>query len=728
MSPPRMWYKGGPWPRPSARDDSSEEDLEFDQDDEIKSSSSSDDDRAISATAGEAEVVPANVRRRKKTRKRTDLAWQKWEKENMGGIDEHLSDDVNLDEHSETLAETAEQPPDVIVPLLKYQKEWLAWAMNQEASVGGGILADEMGMGKTLQAISLALSTPKQGRALRYNRKPILSTLVVCPKVAVSHWKSEIDHCTSPGSTKVIVYYGKDRRMNIRELTNYDFVITTYSTVLHESRGVQKSFGDECPNCGRSIRKNIELHLSYCKSKAPSSEQGKEPDKTNAMVRNSRKKAKQTEGEVGVHSIFWNRIILDEAHCMRDKRSKTARAVFALEAKYRWALSGTPLQNCIGELYAMIRFLQIRPYSYHWCNHCDCSILDLSSWKQCPNCSHEAWKHFCWWNKVELRRDSLDVKEADYYESLCKDSQAKFDTYVQAGTVYNNYVNIFELLVRLRQAVNHPYLVVVPNSAVRNVALTRDNANDQGCCICDQLAEDRAVARCGHVFCMGCVLDFPGFERNTPCPACSKLTTPARKNNQKSAVPGFKASSIINKINLDNFQSSTKIEALKEEIRIMVERDGSAKAIVFSQFVSFLDLINYALRESGVSCVQIDGTRTMAERDAAISKFKEDKSCRIILMSLKVGGVALNLMVASHVFIMDPSWNPAAERQAQDRIHRIGQHKPTRIVRFIIENTVEERILELQKTKEVLIDGMLGAGAIEAVHRLTLADLRSLFL
>ncbi|KAK4354101.1 hypothetical protein RND71_026295 [Anisodus tanguticus] len=144
---------------------------------------------------------------------------------------------------------------------------------------------------------------------------------------------------------------------------------------------------------------------------------------------------------------------------------------------------------------------------------------------------------------------------------------------------------------------------------------------------------------------------------------------------------------------------------VREEIRFMVERDGSAKAIVFSQFTSFLDLIHYSLQKSGISCVQLDGSMTMAARDSAITRFTEDPDCRIFLMSLKAGGVALNLTVASHVFLMDPWWNPAVERQVQDRIHRIGQYKPIRIVRFVIENTIEERILKLQEKKELVFEG-----------------------
>ncbi|XP_070007760.1 DNA repair protein RAD16-like [Nicotiana sylvestris] len=130
----------------------------------------------------------------------------------------------------------------------------------------------------------------------------------------------------------------------------------------------------------------------------------------------------------------------------------------------------------------------------------------------------------------------------------------------------------------------------------------------------------------------------------------------------------------------------------------------------------------------------------MAERDAAVTTFTEDPECRILLMSLKAGGVALNLTVASHVralfsfsvFLMDPWWNPAVELQAQDRIHRIGQHKPVKrvlhflIVRFVIEDTIEERILELQEKRKLFFEGTVG-GSSDALGKLTKSDLDFLF-
>ncbi|KAM3344549.1 DNA repair protein RAD16 [Capsicum galapagoense] len=783
--------------------------------------------------------------RDKNKKKRPTLKWEIWEEENDRWMAVNYTNDLDFNSQSELGTETTEPPSDLITPLLRYQKEWLAWALKQEESTArGGILADEMGMGKTVQAIALVLAKRELGQAVSDSSllspapctsqelPAVKGTLVICPVVAVIQWVSEIDRFTTKGSNKILVYHGANREKNIEKFAEYDFVITTYSTVEAEYRKNVMPPKQKCEWCGKAFyEQKLSVHQKYfcgpdaVKTANQSKQQSKKSkpggrmsklkkdsiegkDKTNGdseidtrgrgrgkgIKRKSETDSSSIDNSASIgqdmsmrksilHSVKWNRIILDEAHYVKDRRCNTTRAILALESSYKWALSGTPLQNRVGELYSLVRFLEITPYSYYFCKDCDCRVLDYSA-SSCPCCPHKSVRHFCWWNRyiaspiqsqgnhgtgrdamvllkhkilksillrrtkkgraadlalppriVTLRKDSLDVKEEDYYTSLYNESQAQFNTYIQAGTLMNNYAHIFDLLTRLRQAVDHPYLVVYSTTALARSGSTNDAGyvEQQPCGLCHDPVEDPVVTSCTHVFCKSCLIDFSASVGQVSCPSCSKpLTvdfTANDKGDQKSkaTIKGFKSSSILNRIRLDDFQTSTKIDALREEIRFMVERDGSAKAIVFSQFTSFLDLIHYSLQKSGVSCVQLDGSMTMAARDSAITRFTNDPDCRIFLMSLKAGGVALNLTVASQVFLMDPWWNPAVERQAQDRIHRIGQYKPIRIVRFVIENTIEERILKLQEKKELVFEGTVG-GSSEALGKLTEADLKFLFV
>ena len=144
---------------------------------------------------------------------------------------------------------------------------------------------------------------------------------------------------------------------------------------------------------------------------------------------------------------------------------------------------------------------------------------------------------------------------------------------------------------------------------------------------------------------------------------------------------------------------SVKLEELGREI---TENISNHKALVFSQFLGMLSLIKEKMKELGVSYEYFDGSSTVAERERAIRRFQEDDTCRVFLISLKAGGVGLNLTAADYVYIVDPWWNPAVEQQAIDRTHRIGQTKNIFAYRMICNDTVEDKILKLQERKRSL--------------------------
>ncbi|GAB4170381.1 MAG: hypothetical protein Fur0032_09230 [Terrimicrobiaceae bacterium] len=165
---------------------------------------------------------------------------------------------------------------------------------------------------------------------------------------------------------------------------------------------------------------------------------------------------------------------------------------------------------------------------------------------------------------------------------------------------------------------------------------------------------------------------------------------------------------------------SSKLEALREILQGAV--DGGHRALVFSQFTSMLDLIGQSLEEDGIRFVRLDGSTK--DRQGVVREFQEGRDVPVFLISLKAGGVGLNLTTADTVIHFDPWWNPAVEDQATDRAHRIGQDRVVTSIKLVCRDTVEERVLGLQARKRELLDGVLDEEA--AAARLTPDDLAEL--
>lgn len=284
------------------------------------------------------------------------LLWNIWAEEYEKWIDENIEKDFDLDNQNELLMEVVETPSALTMPLLRYQKEWLAWALKQEDSSNkGGILADEMGMGKTIQAIALVLAKrefstsngqmrPSSHPSSSKDLPEIKTTLVICPVVAVSQWVSEIDRFTSKGSCKVLVYHGPKRVQSLETFSEYDFVITTYSVVEADYRKYLMPPKDRCPYCNKQFyQKKLKFHLMYTcgplslKTEKQAKQQKKKPiqpqisiqeestkDKINSGHRSDSRKItfeqtvgqnendKKPCGKSILHSVKWDRIILDE--------------------------------------------------------------------------------------------------------------------------------------------------------------------------------------------------------------------------------------------------------------------------------------------------------------------------------------------------------------------------------------------------------------------------------
>lgn len=168
---------------------------------------------------------------------------------------------------------------------------------------------------------------------------------------------------------------------------------------------------------------------------------------------------------------------------------------------------------------------------------------------------------------------------------------------------------------------------------------------------------------------------------------------------------------------------SVKLDELSREI---TENVGDHKVLVFSQFLGMLALIRKKLEEDGISHVYFDGSSSSKEREEAIQEFQNNHECRVFLISLKAGGIGLNLTAADYVYIVDPWWNPAVEQQAIDRTHRIGQTKNIFAYRLICKDTLEEKMLQLQEHKRALAADLVSDDTA-MMKRLTKDDIAFLF-
>ncbi|KAI9848321.1 MAG: hypothetical protein M1837_000585 [Sclerophora amabilis] len=172
---------------------------------------------------------------------------------------------------------------------------------------------------------------------------------------------------------------------------------------------------------------------------------------------------------------------------------------------------------------------------------------------------------------------------------------------------------------------------------------------------------------------------------------------------------------------------SAKVEKCCEILENIQLNPEGEKTIVFSQFTSLLDLLEVPLARKGWVFKRYDGSMTSIQRNNAILEFSDKPSCRIMLVSLKAGNAGLNLVAASQVIILDPFWNPFIEEQAIDRTHRIGQMRPVKVHRILVNETVEDRIISLQRKKRDLIEGALDEKASESIGRLNNRELAFLF-
>jgi len=447
----------------------------------------------------------------------------------------------------------------------EYQREGFVWLSRLAAAGAGACLADDMGMGKTVQAMAVLLSRAPGGPAL-----------VVAPTSVVMNWFIEARRFAP--SLNLTRLGESDRAAAVHSAGPGSVVVSTYGLLYQE-----------------------------------------------AQLLASRR---------------WHTIILDEAQAVKNTATKRSQAAMGLQGDFRLTMTGTPIENNLGELWSMFRFLNpgllggIEQFNRRFA-----APIEARRDKEASRALRRIITPFV------LRRTKAQVLDE-------LPSRTEITIEVEPGAEENAF---YEALRR---------------RAIESVA---DAAGQGGQGRIRILAEIMRLRR-----------------------ACC---------NPKLVLP-------------DSTIASSKLEAFGESIEELIANNH--RALVFSQFVDHLHIIREYLTGHQVSFQYLDGSTPARDRERAVNAFQSGDGT-VFLISLKAGGVGLNLTAADYVYHMDPWWNPAVEDQASDRAHRIGQTRPVTIYRFICKGTIEEKIVRLHQEKRDLVNNLLDGADISA--RLSAEDL-----
>lgn len=540
----------------------------------------------------------------------------------------------------------------------------------------GGLLADEMGLGKTLTALALVAGSIDQssdasavGDVLKTNTSQhttIRTTLIVTPLSTLSTWDEQIKRHIHPGGIRVCLYHGPNRSEIHPDLQNHDIVITTYATLATEwSRNLKSSAG------------RFE----------------------------------------SLHSYHWRRVVLDEAHCIRDRSSLNHRSVYALHARFRWCLTGTPIQNRIEDFGALINFLRVQPFdsqsmfTHHIAN--PVKNGDQSGFKKLKKLVHSTsmrrtkasiFGTLDFPSRINQEKIiELDGEERSIYAAL-KDSCIEVMDFMSCSEDRQKPVgNVFKLILRLRQVCNHTSLLP---ANVLNQVYSKDfvDAASNGQEICNSCGSEVVITESKNTY------EDSLAGAGALCADCKYQD---KEGSATDTSPGTAFSNELGENDIMdvsiNHGSSSKIEALLQNLHAYRTHSTAypIKSVVFTCWTKMLDLIGTSLASNGFVFQRIDGAKSDRQRRAALEAFRTNPGCTILLASIGSAGVGLDLTAACRVHLMEPQWNPMAEEQALDRVHRMGQTREVIATRYIVRDSIEEYVTSIQKKKLELIQDSL---------------------
>ena len=530
-----------------------------------------------------------------------------------------------------------EQPSDLKVSMKPYQLAGLGWMKHKEAGTNkGGILADDMGLGKTIQSIALILERP----AAAGQRRP---TLIVAPVGLDLQWISEIEKMVHPRRAIKVVHVDKDFKRRIKGDWNYlamhDVVVTNPGQLTSELKHREED----------------------------------------AMSTNADPAAHRNYLFLGAQSRF-HRFILDEAHNIRNPKTKAAQAACAIRATHRWALTGTIIQNKIDDFQSLVAFMRLPPHNNpdYFQNHI------ARPFKSKYNTDGvRAFREL--YLATTLRRLKTDLvngqpivdlptkttierrvafsqAEADYYSDLESLIQMRINKYLEHGELSGDLTFVFVLLLRLRQACLHPFLTMIqkdlklPGDPFENArALDRQavarilQLDTYECYICRDAGGNMALTVCGHAFCGGCLGAWRAVtgDANLTCPTCrnhvdmdkvTDVVTLLKLHDPSS--PKIKKLVAKSEHKVDGKQKWISSAKIDETVKLLTEIKNNGhgeKTIIFSAFTSYLDLLSQELNrhEDFAHYARYDGSVDGAARMRALDQFANDPDCNAMLVGLK---------------------------------------------------------------------------------------------
>jgi len=352
---------------------------------------------------------------------------------------------------------------------------------------------------------------------------------------------------------------------------------------------------------------------------------------------------------------------------------------------------------------------------------------------------------------VDIVSIELSKPEREVYDHIFTRAKNTFTANVEAGTVLKAYTSIFAQILRLRQSCCHPILtrnqrLVADEEDAAEIAdastgladdmdlqslierftaetddsadanafgahvleQIRDEADDE-CPICsEEPMIEQTVTGCWHSACKKCMLDYITHQTDKGeiprCFSCREVlnTRDIFEVVKDDSDPLSKDGKPRISLQRLGSNSSAKVGALMTHLKALRKEHPGTKSVVFSQFTSFLSLIEPALTRCSIPFLRLDGSMTQQARAAVIAEFTASNKGVVLLLSLRAGGVGLNLTMAKRVYMMDPWWSFAVEAQAIDRVHRMGQVDEVRVCRFIVKESVEERMLKIQDRKKFM--------------------------